>query len=259
VTDLFDEVDEQLRSDWYSTRMRQAVPWMMGAIAAILLVYLGYWGFKAYQDRNLAKATSEYQTGVDALAQNDPAGAYAHFDAAVKAGAPAYKSLALMQQASLRLAAGKPDEAARLDDAAAAAAPNLIFGDLARLKAAQALLDSAPYPQLQSRLEPLTQHNHPYWVYAREALAMAKLLAGKTDEAKGDFQRLAITLGVTDDMRQRAQTAEELIDSGEAPIAIAAAKIAATLPPPPPSNAVAAQPQADGQEAPSQSPAGAAQ
>jgi hypothetical protein len=88
---------------------------------------------------------------------------------------------------------------------------------------------------------------------------MAKLLAGKTDEAKGDFQRLAITLGVTDDMRQRAQTAEELIDSGEAPIAIAAAKIAATLPPPPPSNAVAAQPQADGQEAPSQSPAGAAQ
>ncbi len=63
---------------------------------------------------------------------------------------------------------------------------------------------------------------------------MAKLAAGKTAEARGDFNALTITLGVTQSMRTRAQTAIALIDAGEVPAALAAAKAAATMPPPKP-------------------------
>ena len=82
-------------------------------------------------------------------------------------------------------------------------------------------MDSAPYPQLQTRLMPLTDANRPYSLFAREALAMAKLLAGKTDEAKKDFTVIGFSLGAPQDMRERAQVAIAVIDAGDAPAAVA--------------------------------------
>jgi hypothetical protein len=165
-----------------------------------------------------------------------------------------------MQQGNLKLAAGSPQDAAKLYDQAADAAPNQVIGDLARLKAAQVLVDTAPLPQLSTRLAPLMEAKRPYAIYAREALAMAKLMAGKTADARKDFSVIQFSLIAPEDMRQRAQLAIAVIDAGEAPTAIAAVKAAATLPPmpasivgPPPSAAEAPA------AAPQSPPAGAAQ
>jgi hypothetical protein len=258
LVDLFEEVEEELRSDRYRNLFRNLAPWVTGFFALVLVGYLGFWGYKFYQDRNLAAAGAAYQKGVDAIGQNDYAGAAADFQAAAKAGSPGYKTLALIQLGGLRQAAGKSEEAAKLYDQAAASAPNQIFGDLARLRAAQVLLDTAPYPQLEARLKPLTDTKRPYWLYAKEALAFAKLMAGKAQAARADFQVLGISLGAPDDMRQRSQIALQLIDSGETPSAIAAVKLAATLPPPAPMSVPAPQgPQ--GQGAAPTSSAGAVQ
>lgn len=263
MVDLFEEVEEQLRSDRYQSLARRVAPWITGIFAVVLIGYLGFWGFKFFEDRNLATATSEYQKGIDALSQNDSAGAFGHFQAAAKSSQPAYKSMALMQEGGLRLAAGKSDDAARYFDEAAKAAPNPVFGDLARLRAAQALLDTAPYPQLQTRLAPLADTKRPYSLYARESLAMAKLMAGKTREARTDFRDLSTTFGAPQDMVQRAGMAVALIDSGEVQTAVAAVKAAnknsATMPPPAAPNVAPPPPGADGQGGNPQAPAGAAQ
>ena len=108
--------------------------------------------------------------------------------AALGASGPAgYRALALMQQGNIRLGANKYDEAAGFYDRAAKAAPNPIFRDAAELLAALALLDTAPYPQLNTRLTALIGPNKPFDLQAREALAMAKLAAGKVTEARGDL------------------------------------------------------------------------
>lgn len=236
MVDLFEEVEEQLRSDRYRELARRIAPWATGIFAVVLIGYLGVWGFKAYQDRNLSAAALAYQNGVDALAKNDQDGALKDFEAARNAGAAGYKALALMQEGGLSVGAGKSAEAAARFDQAADAAPNLIIGDLARLRAAFALLDTAPYGEMQRRLTPLADPKRPYSLYAREALAMAKLIAGRTADARRDFSVLSLSLGAPDDMRQRCQLAVSLIDSGEVSVAVAAAKAAATLPPPPPAN-----------------------
>jgi hypothetical protein len=258
VVDLFEEVEEELRSDWYKKLLHRGAPWVTAALAVVLAAYLGYWGFKLYQDRNLAKANLEYQTGVDALAKNDSAGALQHFQAAESAGAPAYKALALMQQAGVSATAGKNQAAADLYDAAAKAAPNQIFADLASLRAAQMLLDTAPLPQLRARLEPLADPKRPFSLYAKEALAMAELMAGQTAAAERHLKVLITTLGVSDDMRERAEATVQLIDAGETPVAIAAVQAAAKLPPPPPMSLTPPQDQ-PGPSGASQPPAGAAQ
>ena len=257
MVDLFEEVEEELRSDRYLKLVRGLAPWATGLFALVLAGYCAYWGYTVWQDRNLSAAAAAYQKGVDALSQNDTTGAFAAFEVAARSDAPGYKTLALLQEGDLRLAAGKADEAAKLFDSAAAAAPNQIFADLASLKAAEALMDSAPYAQLQTRLTPLTDSARPYSLYAREALAMAKLMAGKTADARKDFTVLGLALGAPQDMRERSQIAIALIDSGEAQTAVQAVKIAATMPPPPP--ATVAPPPVGSQGGPPSPPAGAAQ
>ncbi len=259
MVDLFDEVEEQLRSDRYVSLLRRLAPWVTGILAVVLLGYFGFWGYKAWQDRNLATASAAYQKGVDALSQGDVAGAQGAFQATEKAGAPGYKTLALMQQAALSLADGKTTDAAKLYDQAADAAPNQLFGDLARLRAAQTLLDTAPFAQLQTRLTPLADAKRPFAAYAKEALAMAELLAGKTADARRDFTVVSLSLGAPDDMRQRAQLAIAAIDTGEAPSAVAAAKAAATMPPSPPINLAPPIGAAPAPAGAPPSPAGAAQ
>jgi hypothetical protein len=258
LVDLFDEVEEELRSDRYRNLLRTYVPWVTVLFAVVLLGYLGFWGYTAWQDRNLAAGALAYQKGVDALSAGDSKTALDNFEAAQKAGAPGYKTLALMQQGNLRLELNKPEEAAKLYDQAADAAPNQII-DLARLKAAQVLLDTAPLPQLTTRLTPLMDGKRPYAIFARETLAMAKLMAGKKDDARKDFAVIQLSLTAPEDMRQRAQLAIALIDSGEAATAVSAVKTAATMPPPPASMVGAPPTATQAPDAAQSPPAGAAQ
>jgi hypothetical protein len=258
VVDLFEEVEEEIRSDHYLNLARRSMPWITALFALVIVSYLGFWGYKAWQDRNLNAASVAYQNGIDALGQGDQTGAKTAFDTAIKAGAPGYKSLALMQEAALQATAGKADAAAALYDQAAKVAPSPAIADLASLKAAEVVLDTAPFNIVADRLRPLTDVKRPYWLYAKEALAMAELLAGKTADARRDFELIPLQLGATDDMRQRSQEAIALIDAGEAPAAIAAVKAAATMPTTPPLT-LTAPPPAAGQAAPAAAPAGAAQ
>lgn len=259
MVDLFNEVDEELRSDRYRSFFSRALPWLIALVVAVILAYFGTYAVGYFQDQKVAKATSEYQNGLQALSRNDNAGAFAHFEAAAKAGSPVYAALALSHEAGIRASAGKTAEAVSLYDAAAKAYSDPVFADLNSLKAAELLLDTAPYAQLVTRLTPLTDKKRPYWIYAKEALAMAKLMAGKTAAARADFNVLSLTIGVTDDMRQRAQQTIQLIDSGEAPAAIAGVKAAASLPPSPPPNILAPTDAAPADGAPSPVPSGAAQ
>ena len=72
-------------------------------------------------------------------------------------------------------------------------------------------------------------------MYAKEALAFAKLQAGDVAGARGDFVVLANSLDNTsEEVRQRAQAAMQLIDSGTAKDLAAAVKAAASLPATPP-------------------------
>ena len=70
----------------------------------------------------------------------------------------------------------------------------------------------------------------------QNVFAIAKLQAGDLKGARGDFVILANSLdtSTSEEVRQRAQAAMQLIDSGTAKDLAAAVKAAAALPPTPP-------------------------
>lgn len=246
MVDVFDEVEEQLRSERYRTVAMKSLPWVAAATAAVVIGVGGYWGWNSYQTTQANKASEGYQAALESAQKQGPAVAFAKFKGVADGGAKGYKSLALMQMGDIRIEENKTKEAVAYFDEAAKAAPSPLLGDLARLKSAFALMDTASYKDIESRLTPLAGEKSPYRVYAKEALAFAKLQAGDLKGARGDFVVLANSLdtSTSEEVRQRAQAAMQLIDSGTAKELAAAVKAAATLPPMPPISQMPAGPQA---------------
>lgn len=246
MSDLFEEVEEQLRSDRYRTFALKALPWLLGLAAAAIIVTLGWWGWSHYQEQQAGKASEQYAAALDALQQGQSGQAAKLFGEVSKSSSKGYQSLALMQLAGLQLAKNQAGPAVQLFDQAAAAAPDDVIGDAARLKAAFALMDTAPRKQLETRLTPLMQDGRPYRIQAREALAFTKLMAGDTTGARSDFVIISGMLDAPQGARARAKAALGLIDSGSAKALASTVKAAAALPPTPAVPALPALQQAPG-------------
>jgi hypothetical protein len=178
VVDVFDEVEEQLRSERYRTLAVKSLPWVGAAAAAVVISVGGYWGWNSYQTNQANKASESYQAALETAQKQGPAQAFGQFKSVADGGAKGYKALALLQMGDIRMEENKTKEAVAYFDEAAKAAPSPVLGDLARLKSAFALMDTASYKDIESRLTPLMGEKSPYRVYAKEALAFAKLQAG---------------------------------------------------------------------------------
>jgi hypothetical protein len=231
VVDFFNDVEEDLRADRWRSFGRKALPWIIVLVVAVVLGVAGLWGWDAWTKSNTAKASEAYDRGLKALSTGDKAAAETAFVEVTKSGSRAYKSLALMQRAGLQVVDNKPDAAIKLFDESAKAAPSPIIADAAGLKAAFLLMDKGSLAEVEKRLQPLIEEGRPYRPFAREALALNKLLQGKPKDAKGDFVVLTLSPDIPEDVRARAQAAIQMIDSGTTGQLAAIVKEAAKLPP----------------------------
>jgi hypothetical protein len=231
LTDLFEEVEEQLRSDRYRSLALKALPWVLGVAAAVLIAFFAWWGWKHFEQQAVDKASEQYAAALEALEQGREPQAVTLFTEASKSRAKGYKSLALMQLGGIELSKNRVPQAVKDFDEAAAAAPSEVIGDAARLKSAFALLDTAPRKDLETRLNPLLEDGRPYRVQAREALAFVKLMANDVAGARSDFTIISGMLDAPEGARARAKAAIGLIDSGSAKEVASTVRAAAALPP----------------------------
>ena len=260
MADVFYEVDEQLRSARLKSLFRRGWPFAAGLLILILVAALGIWAWRAHETAAEGENAQRYADALQVLSAGDSKGAETKFIALAKDGAPAYRALALMQQAGIRMKAEDVPGAAALLDQAAAASHDRITADGAKLRAAFLLMDTAPYDQIKARLEPLTAAGRPFRMLAREGLAVAELASGRLAQAKGDLQVLSLSSDVSDASRARAQAALAMIQSGGGANLAAIAKAAVGLrPSPPPATPAGLSPeQAAALQAQAQAQAGAA-
>lgn len=233
MTDIFEEVEEQLRSERYIQLLRRVWPWALAAALIALAAALGWWAWQGYRAKESAKASEGYAAALDTLQAGDSKKAFSMLEETRKHASRGYKTLALMQEGGIRMDEGKTEEAVELFDQAASSAPSDLLADMARLKSAFALLDTAPYAALEQRLKPLIDPKRPFSPAAREALAMAKLRAGRLKEARADFVVLRLLPDGTDGIHRRASLAIDAIDSGSAAQIPAVVKAELAAPPAP--------------------------
>ncbi|MET4683388.1 tetratricopeptide repeat protein [Brevundimonas faecalis] len=231
MVDVFEQVEEELRSDRYKRFARTWLPVIGGVLVVALIAALSWWGWQSWQTSQADKASAAYDRGMEALQANNPTGADAAFAEAAKSGNGAYKALALMQQAGIAVTANKTQDAVKLFDDAAKAAGDPIIADAAAIKAVFLQMDTAPLEEIQKRLEPLAKDKRPLHAFAQEAQAMALLQHGKNADARQIFVQLQLGQDVPDSIRQRAQVAVGAIDSGAVAGLADIVRAAAALPP----------------------------
>ena len=248
MVDVFDQVEEELRSDRYKRLARTWLPVAGGVLLVALIAALAWWGWQKMETAKADKASVAYQRGLESLEANNPVGADAAFTQAADEGNAAYKALALQHRAGIAVQQNRIPDAVELLDEAAGATRDPLLADGARWKAALLLMDTAGLEDIQARLEPLTDEDRPFRAYARESLALAQLQHGKTAEARSTLVVLKNSLDTPQEISQRAGVIIASIDAGIAPNlkpiteAMAAAEASAT-------RAAEARPQA-GQSAP---------
>ncbi|MCW2248890.1 hypothetical protein M2352_004550 [Azospirillum fermentarium] len=204
MSDIFREVDEDLRRD----RMEGLFKRYGGmAVGAALLIIAGTAGYKMWQHQQQTR--HEEETGALARAVSaaqDPAkGADALANYAK--GAPAdMAALARLNEAAVLVSQNKRAEAVKIYDAlAATAGVAQPFRDLAVLLSAQNQLDSGDPAVLQAALVPLTADASPWRFSAREATALLAVRAGDRARAHTLFQQLADDASAPAGVRSRAR------------------------------------------------------
>ncbi len=232
MVDVFEQVEEELRSERYKRLARTWLPVLGGVLLVALIAALAWWGWQSWETSRAEKAAVAYQTGLEALEAGNPAAADVAFAQAVDNGNAAYKSLALQQRAGVAVATNKIPEAIAFLDEAAKANGDEMLADPARLKAAMLLMDTGTLADIEARLTPLAEEGRPLRPFAQEALAMARLQNGQLPQARELFVLLSLGQDIPESLQERASAAIAMIDSGAAAGLADIVKAQAALPVP---------------------------
>jgi hypothetical protein len=173
VADIFQEVDEEVRRERLEQLWKRYGNYIIAAAFVVLACIGGWRGYVYWQERKAAEAGAAYEAASTLAEEGKHADAQAAFAKLATDGTAGYRGLARFREAG-QLALSDPKAAVAAYDALAAdASLGRPLQDLATMRAALLLVDTAPYQELRGRLEPLTASDRPYRHSARELLAFS--------------------------------------------------------------------------------------
>jgi hypothetical protein len=184
VSDIFTEVDEEVRREQFRKLWERYGSF---AIAAAVLIVLGVGGWRGYEwweAKKAAEAGAAYDAASELVEQGKLPEAEAAFAKVANEGSAGYRALARLRAAA---ALGERDRAAAVaayDAVANDGSAGKLLQDLAAIRAALLLVDSAPLADMVKRLEPLAQPGAAFRHTARELLALSALRANDNAAAK---------------------------------------------------------------------------
>jgi hypothetical protein len=184
VADIFQEVDEEVRRERLEQLWKRYGNYVIAAAFVVLAGVGGWRGYVYWEQRRAAEAGAAFEAASVLADEGKHAEAQAAFAKLATDGTTGYRVLARFREAG-QLALSDPKAAIGAYDALAAdASLGRPLQDLAALRAALLLVDSAPYEELRARLEPLTTADRPFRHSARELLALGAWRAGDSAEAR---------------------------------------------------------------------------
>ena len=211
MSELFDEVNEEVRRDQLKKLWDQ---YSIYIIALALLIIAGVGGWRGYQyleAKKAAEAGAAFDKAVELSEANKHVEAEAAFaDLAAKAPS-GYRILARLRMAA-EVANRDAQAAAKLfDEIAADRSAGTAQQDLARIRAAQLLLDSTTYPNMLQRLEPATAPTSTFRHTARELLALSAWRANDATATRKWLDLIANDGETPPSLRSRAEALQALL------------------------------------------------
>ena len=213
MSELFDEVDEEVRRDQLKKLWDK---YSIFIIAGALLIIAGVGGWRGYQyfeAKKAAEAGAAFDKAVELSEANKHTEAEAAFNDLAAKAPSGYRMLARLRAAA-EVASHDPKAAAKLyDDIAADRSIGTEQQDLARVRAAGLLVDSAAYSEMLQRLESSTGPQATFRHTARELLALSAWRANDTAAARQWLDLIANDGETPPSLRSRAEALQALLPS----------------------------------------------
>jgi len=211
VSELFDEVDEEVRREQLKKLWDQ---YSIFIIAGALLIIAGVGGWRGYQYLEAKKAAemgAAFDKAIELSEQNKHSEAEAAFND-VAAKAPwGYRMLARMRAAA-EVAVSDPQAAAKMyDDIAADSSVGGDMRELAKIRAAGLMLEKTSYPNMVTRLEPLAAPSATFRHTARELLALSAWHANDPTASRKWLDVIASDGETPPSLRSRAEALQALL------------------------------------------------
>ena len=181
MSEIFRDIERELRQERWLSVWKQAQPYVIGVVMAIVLLGGGWTGWRYYARTSAERASNVFD---DALILQDKTQRVAAFADLAKQGG-SYGALAAFHEAAGYTQEGRWKQAADIYDGLSKLArlpPPL--RDLARINAASVLIGHASYEEIAQRLRRAGGENAPLRYSAREVMALAALQERKYAEAR---------------------------------------------------------------------------
>lgn len=183
MSDIFNEVDEEVRRE----RLKQMWDRYGGYVVALaLLVVIGVGGWRGYQwwqAKQAAEAGAVFEAAITLSAEGKHDEAEAAFARIADEGT-SYRVLARLRQAGELALKDRPGAVKLYDRLADDSHVELAMRDLARVRGAMLLVDTAPFDEVRTRLEPATGGDRVFRHSARELLLFSAWKAGNPAATK---------------------------------------------------------------------------
>jgi hypothetical protein len=213
-TQFIREIDEDLRRDRLLKLWEQYGVYVVIAAFLIVAATGGWRGWEWYQTREGVTAGTRFEAALALAESGKQAEAEQEFVALTKDANWGYRLLARMRLAAETGARDAAAGAAAYDAIATDSSVDGAIRDVARLRAAFLLVDTAQVAEIASRVEPLMAATSPFRFSARETLALARYRAGEREAARTLFAELATDPETPRALRNRAEVMQQLSSAG---------------------------------------------
>ena len=211
MSELFDEVDEEVRREQLKKLWERYSIYIIAGAILIIAAVGGWRGYQYLEAKKAAEAGAAFEAAAEFSEQNKHAEAEAAFTKLAATAPYGYRVLSRLRAAA-EVATRDPQGAAKLyDDIAADRSIGAPERELAKVRAAGLLLETASYPSMLTRLEPATAPGATFRHTARELLALSAWRTGDTAAARQWLDLIANDGETPSSLRSRAEALQAML------------------------------------------------
>jgi hypothetical protein len=211
VSELFDEVDEEVRREQLKKLWDKYSIYIIAGLILIIAAVAGWRGYQYLEAKKAAEAGAAFDKAVELSEANKHAEAEAAFADLVAKAPFGYRVLSRLRLAAEIANRDAPAAAKMYDEIAADRSVGVADQDLARIRAAQLLLESASYPNIKERLEAAAAPGATFRHTARELLALSAWRANDATAARQWLDMIANDGDTPPGLRSRAEALQALL------------------------------------------------